>query len=34
MTDIEELVRQKRPFQIAALPVVSRQLRLFTIKSS
>ena len=31
MTDLEELVRQKRPFQIAALPVISRQLRLFSI---
>jgi glutamate dehydrogenase len=34
MTDLEELVRQKRPFQIAALPVISRQLRLFSIKSA
>jgi NAD-specific glutamate dehydrogenase len=34
MTDLEELVRQKRPFQIAALPVISRQLRLFSIVAS
>jgi glutamate dehydrogenase len=34
MTDIEELAKQKRPFQIAALPVISRQLRLFAIKPS
>lgn len=29
MTDIEELLKQKRPFQVAALPVITRQLRLF-----
>lgn len=33
MADVEELLRQKRPFQIAALPVITRQLRLFTTKA-
>ena len=32
MTDIEELLRQKRPFQVAVLPVITRQLRLFTTR--
>ena len=32
MADLEQIVRQKRPFQIAALPVISRQLRLFKIQ--
>lgn len=31
MTDLDELGRQKRPFQVAVLPVVARQLRLFQI---
>lgn len=31
MADLEQIVRQKRPFQIAALPVISRQLRLFKV---
>lgn len=29
MTDLEELLKQKRPFQVAVLPVITRQLRLF-----
>jgi glutamate dehydrogenase len=33
MADVEELLRQKRPFQVAALPVITRQLRLFTAKA-
>lgn len=33
MADVEELLRQKRPFQVAALPVITRQLRLLTIKT-
>ena len=32
MADLEQIVRQKRPFQIAALPVISRQLRLFKVQ--
>jgi glutamate dehydrogenase len=31
MNDLDELGRQKRPFQVAVLPVVARQLRLFQI---
>jgi len=31
MADLEELTKQKRPFQLAALPVITRQLRLFTL---
>jgi glutamate dehydrogenase len=33
MADIEELLRQKRPFQVAVLPVITRQLRLFTVRT-
>jgi NAD-specific glutamate dehydrogenase len=29
MTDVEELLKQKRPFQVAVLPVITRQLRMF-----
>jgi glutamate dehydrogenase len=31
MVDLEELAKQKRPFQVAVLPVVARQLRLFEV---
>jgi NAD-specific glutamate dehydrogenase len=31
MTDVEELLRQKRPFQVAVLPVITRQLRMFKV---
>ena len=31
MDELEELGKQKRPFQVAVLPVVARQLRLFRI---
>jgi glutamate dehydrogenase len=31
MSELEELGRQKRPFQVAVLPVIARQLRLFRI---
>jgi len=31
MADVEELLKQKRPFQVAVLPVVTRQLRMFKV---
>ena len=31
MTDIEDLLKQKRPFQVAVLPVITRQLRMFKV---
>jgi glutamate dehydrogenase len=31
MTDVEELLKQKRPFQVAVLPVITRQLRMFKV---
>ena len=31
MMDVEELLKQKRPFQVAVLPVITRQLRMFTV---
>lgn len=31
MSELDELAKQKRPFQIAVLPVVARQLRLFGV---
>jgi hypothetical protein len=31
MTDVEELLQQKRPFQVAVLPVITRQLRMFKV---
>ena len=31
MTDVEELLKQKRPFQVAVLPVITRQLRMFRV---
>ncbi|MEN9846167.1 MAG: hypothetical protein RIS36_1314 [Pseudomonadota bacterium] len=31
MTDVEDLLTQKRPFQVAVLPVITRQLRMFTV---
>jgi hypothetical protein len=30
MADVEEAARHKRPFQVAVLPVISRQLRLLS----
>jgi glutamate dehydrogenase len=31
MVDIEDLLRQKHPFQVAVLPVITRQLRMLTV---
>lgn len=31
LTDVEELLKQKRPFQVAVLPVITRQLRMFKV---
>ena len=31
MTDVEDLLKQKRPFQVAVLPVITRQLRMFKV---
>lgn len=31
MSELQELSRQKRPFQVAVLPVIARQLRLFRV---
>jgi glutamate dehydrogenase len=31
MSDVEELLKQKRPFQVAVLPVITRQLRMFKV---
>ena len=31
MADVEEATKQKRPFQVAVLPVISRQLRLLAV---
>ena len=31
MMDVEELLRQKRPFQVAVLPVITRQLRMLKV---
>jgi len=31
MLDVEELLKQKRPFQVAVLPVITRQLRMFKV---
>jgi glutamate dehydrogenase len=31
MADVEELLKQKRPFQVAVLPIITRQLRIFKL---